>query len=170
MRQNGSMSVELRQMTRELMYELYSGFEFDPAMFLDLDLYEKCRGHVFDKAEIDARFDKRAGDASYMSFAVMLEGRVIGEVVLKHIDHESKQCELGVHLISDSVKNKGYGTEAERLAIEYAFSELGMDTVLADSIVKNARSQHILHKLGFELLYEKDGFRYYKLEKVKYSG
>ena len=160
--------LNLTPMTRELFHELYRGFQYDPDLFTDMELFEKARSSVYSAEKTDAKFDRHAGDASYMSFAVMLGGRVIGEVVLKHIDQEKKQCELGIHLIDDSVKGKGCGTEAERLAIEYAFSELGMEAVLADTIIKNTRSQHILSKLGFEYLREEDGFKFYRLERKKY--
>ena len=95
----------------------------------------------------------------------MLDGRVIGEVGLRHADRAKKECGLSIHLQNDSVKNKGYGTEAERLAVGYAFGTLGMERVLADTVVKNTRSQRVLEKLGFVFRDEKDGFRYYSLEK-----
>lgn len=160
--------LDLAPMTRELFHELYRSFQYDPDLFMDMELFEKAKSSVYSTEKTDAKFNKHAGDASYISFAVMLGGRVIGEVVLKHIDREKKQCELGIHLIDDSVKGKGYGTEAERLAIEYAFNGLGMEAVLADTIIKNTRSQHVLNKLGFEYLREEDGFRFYRLEREKY--
>lgn len=69
------------------------------------------------------------------------------------------------HMQNDSFKGKGYGTEAEKLAIKYAFDELGMVAVNADTAVKNTRSQHILEKIGFQFLKEEGDFRYYRLEK-----
>ena len=155
-------------MTRELFHELFRGFQYDPCMFMAMELYERCRQAPYSKEATDARYDNRMAMDDQLTFAVMLGEAVIGELVIKHIDREKKQCELGIHLINDSVKDKGYGTAAERLAIEYAFMALGMETVLADCIVKNARSRHIVEKLGFDLIEEKDGFRYYKLEKEKY--
>lgn len=157
--------IRLDEMTRERFRELFRGFQYDPCMFTDMELYEKCRALPYDEEAVDRRFDKRNADSAAMTFAVMLEGRVIGEVVLKHIDRENKTCELGIHLKDDSVKGQGYGTEAERLAIEYAFSTLRMDTVYADHIIKNERSRHILQKLGFEFIEEKDGFRKYRLDR-----
>jgi len=62
---------------------------------------------------------------------------------------------------------KGYGTEAEKLAIYYAFDEMGMVAVNADTVLKNIRSQHILDKIGFQFLKEEGDFRYYRLEKEK---
>lgn len=159
--------IRLDEMTRERFRELFRGFQYDPCMFTDMELYEKCRALPFDEAAVDRRFDKRNSDSATISFAVMLDDRVIGDLVLKNIDRESRTCELGIHLKDDSVKGRGYGTEAERLAIEYAFSELGMDTVYADHIVKNERSGHILDKLGFEFIELKDGFKKYRLDRKK---
>ena len=62
---------------------------------------------------------------------------------------------------------KGYGTEAEKLAINYAFDEMVMVAVNADTVLKNIRSQHILDKIGFQFLKEEGAFRYYRLEKEK---
>ncbi len=68
---------------------------------------------------------------------------------------------------NDSVKGKGYGTEAEKLAIKYAFDEMGMVAVNADTVVKNTRSQLILDKIGFDFIKEEGDFLYYRLEKAQ---
>ena len=66
---------------------------------------------------------------------------------------------------NDSVKGHGYGTLAEKLALKYAFEVLGMNAVNADTIIKNTRSGHVLEKVGFRFIEEKDGFRYYRCER-----
>ena len=38
---------------------------------------------------------------------------------------------------NDSFKNRGYGTQAEMLTLEYAFTALNMKAVFADAIHKN---------------------------------
>lgn len=82
----------------------------------------------------------------------MIANKPIGEVQLKQIDYGKKECTLSIHMQNDAVKGKGYGTKAEQLAIEYAFKELGMNAVNADSVKKNARSQHVMEKVGFKLV------------------
>jgi len=72
---------------------------------------------------------------------------------------------MGIHLRDDSVKEKGYGTQAERLILKYAFEELGMVAVNADAVLKNTRSQHVLEKVGFRYISEDDTFKYYRYEK-----
>ena len=159
------MKIELKLMTRERMHEFYRGFAMDPDLFADMELYEKVRDFRYDPGKVDARFDRRMGEADSVSFAVTLGGRVIGEVVLKHVDADKKECELSIHLQNDSVKNRGFGTEAERLAVRYAFEALDLESVYADTILKNTRSQRALEKAGFIRQYEKDGFRIYRLER-----
>ena len=66
---------------------------------------------------------------------------------------------------NDNLKNKGYGTQAEKQAIEYAFQELGLHTVYADVIHKNKRSQHVLTKVGFRETHRDDAFIYYRCDR-----
>ena len=103
-------------------------------------------------------------------FAILLGERVIGELEFKQMDREAGTCVLGIALQNDSVKGKGYGTEAERQALCYAFDELGMQTVYADAVLKNVRSQHVLEKVGVRLIREEGDFRYYACTKPKRDG
>ena len=74
---------------------------------------------------------------------------------------------MGIHLQNDGVKGKGYGTEAERLILQYAFEELGIAAVNAKAVLKNTRSQHVLEKVGFRYTHEDDTFKYYRCEANK---
>ncbi len=94
--------------------------------------------------------------------AVMLNDIPIGEVILKEIDPVRKCCTLAIHLQSDSVKNRGYVTKAEKHALEHSFHELNIETVYADAIHKNKRSQHVLEKVGFRETHKDESFVYYR--------
>ena len=161
------MNIELKPMTREKMHELYRGFMFDPNIFMDMELYEKNKNYIYNPEKVDALFDMREAEEGSIAFAVMLDDAVIGEAGLRHADADTKECELSIHMQNDSVKNRGYGTQAEKLAINYAFDQLGMEHIFAESLIKNTRSQHILEKLGFRYIGEEDGFRQYRLDRVK---
>ena len=93
----------------------------------------------------------------------MKDGKPIGELQLKQIDYESKECVLSIHLQNDAVKGHGYGTCAEQLALQYAFDVLGMVAVNADTVIKNTRSLHVLEKVGFQYIKEENGFKYYRI-------
>ena len=159
------MNVELLPMTRERMHEMYRGFTLDPDIFMDMDLYEQKKNNIYDPEKVDALYDMRNSEEGSIAFAIMHDGSVIGEVGLRHFSEDSKECELSVHMQNDAVKGKGYGTQAEKLAIKYAFDVLGAESIFAESLVKNKRSQHILEKLGFKYIGEEDGFKQYRLYK-----
>ena len=149
--------ITLRPMSRPLCHTLFQGWENDPAMYDDPALFKPFR---YDPAWVDRYFDaKQRPDRVVL--AIMREGQPIGEIQLKQIDKDAKSCVLSVHMQNDGVKGKGYGTRAIRLALDYAFSVLRMQTVLADCIRKNTRSQHVLEKAGFQWVKDEGIFRYY---------
>ncbi len=153
--------IELKKMTRELCHELYRKWQNNDSIYMDMSLFKP---YTYRVEAVDRYYDSKQ-EPSRILFAIMLEDRPIGEVQLKQIDQDKKECTLSIHMQNDDVKGKGYGTDAERQAIRYAFDELGMKAVNADTVIKNVRSQHILDKLGFKLIKEEGDFRYYRLEK-----
>lgn len=154
-------TIELQKMTRELCHELYKGWSNDVSIYTDMSLFKP---YSYEKVAVDRYFDSK-NEPSRILFAIMLEDRPIGELQLKRIDREKAECTLSIHLQNDAVKGKGYGTQAERMAVQYAFDELGMAAVNADAVRKNTRSQHVLEKVGFRLIAEDDLFKYYRMER-----
>ncbi|MBR3403153.1 MAG: pyroglutamyl-peptidase I [Parasporobacterium sp.] len=152
--------VTLHPMTRDLCHRLFQKWENDPSIYMDMSLFKPF---VYREDAVDRYFDSRQ-EASRILFAVMLADRPIGELQLKQIDCDRKECTLSIHMQNDAAKGRGYGTEAMRLAIRYAFEELGLDAVNADIVRKNLRSQHAAEKAGFRFVKEEGDFRYYRLE------
>ena len=138
--------ISLCIMTRELCHELYKGWENDPAIYMDMDLFTQYK---YDESAVNSYFDSKQ-NLSRVVFAIMKDSEPIGEIQLKQIDRENKECTLSIHMQNDTVKGYGYGTRAEQLALKYAFDTLGMVAVNADTVVKNTRSQHVLEKVGFK--------------------
>ena len=153
--------ISLRIMTRELCHKLFKGWENDPALYTDMTRFSTYR---YDEAAVDRYFDTKQSPTR-VHFAIMKGDEPIGELQLKQIDREKKECTLSIHMQNDAVKGLGYGSCAERLALKYAFDELGMAAVNADTVIKNTRSQHVLEKVGFKFLREEDGFRHYRCER-----
>ena len=159
------MEIRIEPMTREQMHEMYQDFQMDPMIFDDMELFEMAKNYVYNPEKTDMLYDMRIAEEGSHLFAVMLDDKVIGEVGLRHYSDETKECELSVHMMNDSVKGKGYGTQAEKLAIDYAFDVLGAESIFAESLIKNTRSQHIMEKMGFKYFGEEEGFKQYRLEK-----
>lgn len=102
-------------MTRELCHELYKHWTNDASIYMDMNLFQP---YVYDEAAVNRYFDMKGQDSSRRLFAIMLGDKVIGELQLKQIDHDKKECSLSIHMQNDAVKGKGYGTQAERLAVK----------------------------------------------------
>ncbi|MBO4452928.1 MAG: GNAT family N-acetyltransferase [Clostridia bacterium] len=153
--------ITLEIMTRELCHELFRGWENDESIYMDKSLFKK---YVYNAEAVDRYFDSKQSP-SRVVFAIMLGDKPVGELQLKQIDREKRECTMSIHMQNDSVKGKGYGTQAERLAVDYAFGVLGMKAVNADTVLKNARSRHVLEKVGFKFVKEEGDFAYYRIEK-----
>ena len=151
--------IELKIMTRELCHELYKDWENDESIFMDMSLFKPF---IYDEKSVDSYFDSKQ-NPSRILFAIMLDNKPIGEIHLKNIDKENKECTLSIHMQNNKVKNKGYGTQAEQIAVRYAFDKLGMMAVNADTLIKNTRSQHVLEKVGFKKIKKNNHFIYYRI-------
>ena len=157
--------ITLQIMSREQCHELYMGWENDPAIYRNPASFQQ---YQYDAEAVDRYYDAKQSPSRVL-FAIVKDGRTIGELHLKSIDWTKKECTLSIHMQNDAGKGKGYGTKAERLALEYAFTVMGMNVVCADAIVKNIRSQHVLEKVGFTFVKEENGFRYYRCEREKWA-
>ena len=150
--------ISLCFMTRDLCHQFFREHENDPAVYADESQFEP---YVYSE-EIAESFYERKQVPGRLELVAMMDGRTIGHVQLKNIDAEARECELGFHMQNDSVKGLGYGTQIARLALEYAFENLDVDAVYAYTILKNTRSQHVLEKVGFRYICEKNGLKYYR--------
>lgn len=159
------MNICLIPMTKLLCRQYQQELVHDPMLFMDMSRFKPF---VYSEAACDAYFDRYV-KMGRKHLAIMLDDEPIGEIILKNFDHTQRSCELGICLKNDSVKNKGYGTQAEILALQYAFEVLGMETVFADSILKNKRSQHVLKKVGFIQTHQDELFRYYRCDKSSWD-
>lgn len=157
--------ISLHEITPELMHQYYRQFESDPDIFTDMSQYTPFQ---YDPEKIDARYQAKKAAADRRDFFIMRRGKPVGEAILKHINLEKGECELSIHLQNNAVKNHGIGTCAEQLLLNYAFEELKMRVVFADTIQKNTRSQHVLEKVGFELVGEDGLFKRYLITQERY--
>lgn len=150
--------VQICKMTVAQMHAFFKEFTYDPATFADPS---KMELYVYDAKLVDA-YCKKHEEQGKMHFAILLGNKVIGDIYLKQVNHDKHTCEIGIHLINDCYKNKGYGTNAIKLLLSYAFNELKMEKVFANSLVANTRSQRVLAKAGFVLTKRDEVYFYYE--------
>ena len=154
------MDVTLKPMTREMYHRYLKEYENSPELFFDPS---KCVPYVYDRDAVD-RYVQRQIDLNRKPLAIMLGDEIVGEIVLKNIE-DRKCATMGLCLKGVAYKDRGIGTQAERLAVQYVFYELDIPTLYADSIRPNTRSQHVLEKVGFMLTGEDEKFKYYRIDR-----
>lgn len=152
--------ISLQIMSRELCQELFNDWQNDPEIYMDR---EQFTIYQYNENTVNKYFDKKQTKDCVL-LAIMKGNKPIGEIQLKNIDWYAKECTLSIHLQNNAVKGRGYGTCAEKLALKYAFNNIKMMAVNADTISSNKRSQHVLEKVGFQFVKEENGFRYYRCE------
>lgn len=73
----------------------------------------------------------------------------IGSVYLRDIDHNNEKAEYGIFIGEESARGKGYGTEAAKLMVQYAFDELKLHKVFLRVLKENTGAQKSYEKAGF---------------------
>ena len=87
-------------------------------------------------------------DKSYVFSMISKEdGSYIGNVELMDVENGSADVLLGITM---GMQNKHYGTEALKRIIEYAFKDVGLNTLTAVVFSNNVRSLHNVEKFGFK--------------------
>lgn len=100
-------------------------------------------------ADRDAYFERGRTNATRRRFIIRDEdGEIIGTIGLRNLNFRDGQATLGIIIRADAV-GKGYGTDAIRSTLRYAFDSLQLRRVLLDVAETNYRAQHVYEKLGF---------------------
>lgn len=100
-------------------------------------------------ADRDGYFERGRTNATRRRFVIRNEtGELIGTVGLRNLNFRAGQGTLGIIIRADAV-DRGYGTDAIRALLRYAFESLGLRRVLLDVAETNVRAQHVYEKLGF---------------------
>lgn len=90
-----------------------------------------------------------ASDAIYFTIYETASWRPIGNTEWRKVDYRNRTAEFAI-LIGDAAdRGKGYGTEATRLMLDYAFTALGLHNVMLTCYAFNLASQRAYTKAGF---------------------
>lgn len=93
-------------------------------------------------------FEERASDDGHATLLVCRGEEPMGTVGVHPRGNSGVNAELGV-LLAEEFWGHGYGTEASRLATDYAFREKRFHRVFARVFEGNVGSRRIWEKLGF---------------------
>jgi diamine N-acetyltransferase len=101
--------------------------------------------------EETAWYDRAASDTSSVHFTIYesTSWRPIGNSQWQDIDFRNRTAEMGIFIGDAADRGKGYGTEATRLMLDYAFTALGLHSVMLTSYAFNLAGQRAYEKAGF---------------------
>ncbi len=74
-------------------------------------------------------------------------GEVVGELILMDRDEDNRSC--GLRLWISGATGRGLGTEAIRLALDFAFTAWECERVELEVFDHNPRARHVYEKIGF---------------------
>ena len=81
---------------------------------------------------------------------VLLDGDVlIGHISLHNIDHLNRNAFLGIFIGDEEHRNKGYGTKAIRLILNYGFKTLNLHNIMLSVNANNYAGISCYKKAGF---------------------
>lgn len=103
---------------------------------------------------LQRRFEAGEFDTTDRSLLLVIEteGTLIGTMQLKNTENlPSRSATFGIMIGDPAYLDRGYGTEASTLLLDYAFAVLGYHKINLDLFEYNARALAMYEKLGFVL-------------------
>ena len=100
---------------------------------------------------MEARFAARATGEREAHFTVYerATGRPVGLTGLYEIEPRHARASFGILIGEADCRGKGYGTEATRLTLGYAFDALGLSNVMLTAFAFNLAGIRAYEKAGF---------------------
>jgi len=81
-----------------------------------------------------------------------LKDNIVGLIDLFDFDPKNNRAGVGIIVLENADRNKGYGREALNLLGEYGKSTLGLKQLYANILVDNTASVHLFEKLDYQLV------------------
>ncbi|WP_260681925.1 GNAT family N-acetyltransferase [Alkalicoccobacillus porphyridii] len=114
-------------------------------------LYMTGTRRTFTFEQVQQFYKKCVEDDTRHDFAICLteNDRLIGDLAIMNIETEDHKAAFRIALYRTDLTGKGYGTEAVKQAIEFAFDELGLNRLQLEVYSHNPRGYHAYKKAGF---------------------
>ncbi|MBQ8496585.1 MAG: GNAT family N-acetyltransferase [Clostridia bacterium] len=125
--------------------------------FWGYDYREDCENPDEDYFYLDQKKDFGASTA--MNFAIRLNGKFIGEILLYHFDFRGG-AEIGIRIFAE-YEGEGYATEAFTVVCNYALYQIGMYEIRAKCMKENLPSKKMLSAI-MRLDGEDDTYFYFR--------
>jgi RimJ/RimL family protein N-acetyltransferase len=98
-------------------------------------------------------FERIVSDTSRVDFSIIIKesDSYIGFCGLINIDRITKKAELYNVIGEKNIQGKGFGTEAEKITINYGFIEIGLNRIYGYQNVENHAALKVVTNIGWKL-------------------
>ncbi len=101
------------------------------------------------KTWVEKMQERQGGQDFRLMIRTLAEDRLIGDISLHVIQWAYADAWVGIGIGERDCWGKGYGTDAMRLMLDYAFDELNLHRVSLEVLENNARGIRSYEKAGF---------------------
>ncbi len=113
------------------------------------------RGMVYPGSleEHEAWFAEMAKSEADYPFAIrtLVEDRLVGMLVVKDIFWQARHCSFFIGIGNPEMRGRGFGTDAIRTLLKYAFLEMNMNRIGLEVMSYNLPAIHSYQRVGFKL-------------------
>ena len=95
-------------------------------------------------------FEEHINDEAAFSIVRLEDDEMIGRISLEKVNHTNRTATLGIFIGDKDSRNKGLGTEAIKLILDYGFNYMNLNNIMLDVLDVNARAIACYKKCGFK--------------------
>ncbi|GAA0776682.1 GNAT family protein [Clostridium subterminale] len=110
-------------------------------------------GDISDMITVDAQREYLNGmnEGGYAFYIIDSENdEAIGVIRLMRISHIHRNAVLGMFIGDSNHRNKGIGTEATKLILDFAFNVINLRNIMIETFSFNERAINLCKKIGFK--------------------
>jgi RimJ/RimL family protein N-acetyltransferase len=133
-------------------------FEKDPALIAAwaqdseyTHLQDADAARLFSGKQTREWLEKDLEESTFLGIRILTDDRLIGFISLGGFDWAARNVWIGIGIGERTDWGKGYGTDAMRIVLRYAFNTLNLNRVTLDVFEENVRAQRCYEKCGFQV-------------------
>ena len=138
--------ISLKPLSRDDATDKYLGWVNDP----EVTKYLNVGRFPVTKEKLIAYIDRMNESKEHVIFAIYCQDKHIGNITLNDIDWINRTANVGIMIGEKGLWGGGYGTEAVKLIVDYAFNRLNLQKVWAGVHRVNTASWKMFGKAGFD--------------------
>ncbi|MGE6541506.1 GNAT family N-acetyltransferase [Bacillus luti] len=139
-------SVYLRPIKKEDMRNFYKAVQDEELRYMT------GTRNTFTMEQLYKHYEQITNDHTRYDFAICLlnSDELLGDLSILEIDQTNQKAGFRIALHNTNYLNKGYGTEATKLALQFTFEELKLNRLQLEVFSHNTRGIKAYEKVGFK--------------------